>query len=206
MEGNVRFAGRITDWDDERGFGFVMPNGGGERAFVHINEFQRGSRRPVSGDLISYLPIQDSRGRLQAREIRHAGQKIQPQRQPSQFPRAAVGIGALIATIAAAALGVIPVLLAGVYFVLSGISYLMYGSDKAAAKSDARRTPENSLHMAALLGGWPGALIAQQQFRHKTIKQPFQFVFWVTVALNLFGAWWLVTSGIASKLAQSFGG
>lgn len=60
----------------------------------------------------------------------------------------------------------------------------MYGLDKAAAGRDARRTPENSLHLADLLGGWPGALIAQQQFRHKTIKQPFRSIFWFTVIAN----------------------
>ena len=79
----MRLAGRVTDWDDDRGFGFVAPNGGGDRAFVHINEFQRGSRRPIDGDLISYRAVRDTKGRLQAREIRHAGQRIQPQRQPS---------------------------------------------------------------------------------------------------------------------------
>ncbi|MBN8225508.1 MAG: DUF1294 domain-containing protein [Xanthomonadales bacterium] len=76
----------------------------------------------------------------------------------------------------------------------------MYALDKAAAGRDARRTPENSLHLADLLGGWPGALIAQRQFRHKTIKQPFQAVFWITAALNLAGAWWLLSSGFLSEL------
>lgn len=206
MNRTMRLAGRISDWNDEKGFGFVVPKGGSERAFVHVNEFQRGSRRPVAGDLISYLPGRDSRGRLQALEIRYAGQKIERQRQSSPLPRAAIGIAALAAATGAAAMGIIPILMAGVYFALSGVSYVMYFSDKSAAQSDSRRTPENSLHLVDLLGGWPGALIAQQQFRHKTIKQPFQFLFWVTVALNLVGAWWLVSSGIASELTQSLSG
>lgn len=70
MEKMVRLGGRIVDWSDEKGFGFVEPTGGGDRAFVHVNEFQRGSRRPVTGDLVSYLPSKDTRGRFQAREIR----------------------------------------------------------------------------------------------------------------------------------------
>ena len=202
----MRLAGRVTDWDDDRGFGFVAPNGGGDRAFVHINEFQRGSRRPIDGDLISYRAVRDTKGRLQAREIRHAGQRIQPQRQPSRLPRAAIGAAALLGLIGATALGLVPPVLTGAYFVLSVVSYAMYGLDKAAAKRDARRTPENSLHLADLLGGWPGALIAQQQFRHKTIKQPFQVVFWVTVILNIAGTWWLLSSGFLSELTQSLSG
>ena len=64
METTMRFAGRITDWNDDKGFGFVVPSGGGDRAFVHVNAFQRGSRRPVQGDLISYRPSRDAQGRL----------------------------------------------------------------------------------------------------------------------------------------------
>ena len=63
----------------------------------------------------------------------------------------------------------------------------MYRSDKAAAEKDAHRTPENSLHIAELLGGWPGALIAQGQFRHKTAKPGFQALFWVCAVLNTLG-------------------
>jgi len=64
----MRLAGRITDRNDDKGFGFVAPNGGGTRAFVHINASQRGSRRPVDGDMISYLPDVDARGRTNARQ------------------------------------------------------------------------------------------------------------------------------------------
>ena len=52
-----------------------------------------------------------------------------------------------------------------------------------------------------LLGGWPGALLAQQQFHHKTIKQSFQQAFWITVVANLAGTWWLVSTGKAAALA-----
>ena len=44
------------------------------------------------------------------------------------------------------------------------------------------------MHMLDLLGGWPGALIAQQQSRHKTVKASFQAAFWFTVLANLAGA------------------
>lgn len=202
----MRFAGRITDWNDEKGFGFVEPSGGGERAFVHVNAFQRGSRRPAPGDLISYLPAKDSRGRLQAREIRHAGQRIEVPRQPSRLPRATIGIAALIAATVAALIGWIPLPLAGAYVAVSAVSYVMYWFDKSAAGRGARRTPESNLHLADLLGGWPGALIAQQQFRHKTIKQSFQSVFWVTVVANLVAVGWLVSSGLADELARSLVG
>lgn len=202
----MRLAGRITEWKDEKGFGFVVPNGGGERAFVHVNAFQRGSRRPAEGDLVSYVASPDQRGRLQAKQIRHAGQKIAVPRAPSRVPRAALGIGSLAFGASLVAAGFVPALMLGAVASLSLLAYFMYWLDKSAARRSAQRTPESTLHLISLAGGWPGALIAQQQFRHKTIKQPFQTVFWATVALNLAGVVWLVRSGLAAELARSVSG
>ncbi|MGY1531562.1 DUF1294 domain-containing protein [Luteimonas sp. A649] len=202
----MRLAGRVTDWNDDKGFGFVVPHGGGTRAFVHINEFQRGSRRPVAGDMISYLPNVDARGRTNARQIRHAAQRIEVPRAPSRVPRAALGVCALMSGVAAAVIGLLPVLVIAAYFVLSVLSYLKYRSDKIAAQSDAQRTPEASLHLVDLLGGWPGALIAQQQFRHKTVKQSFQLAFWATVVFNLAVATWLHKSRLLADLVERVSG
>lgn len=71
--------------------------------------------------------------------------------------------------------------------VLSAFTLLCYAVDKIAAKQNWRRTPERTLHAAAALGGWPGALLAQTLFRHKSSKAPFQRVFWATVVLNIAG-------------------
>jgi uncharacterized membrane protein YsdA (DUF1294 family)/cold shock CspA family protein len=201
----MRLAGRIREWNDDKGFGFVVPVNGGDGVFVHINEFPRGSRRPVAGDSITYRLGKDDRGRFRAHDARYAGQTIEPPRHSGRFPRAAMGAAALVAAVGAAAWGVIPGLLAGVYLVLSGVSFFRYLSDKMAAERNLRRTPESSLLLLDVFGGWPGALIAQQKFRHKTIKQPFQIMFWLAVAANLAAAWWLVSSGVAFGLARSLG-
>lgn len=202
----MRFVGQITDWNDGRGFGFVSPIDGGARAFVHVKEFEHGSRRPVTGDLISYLLKQDHRGRLQAREVRHVGQKIESGRKAAGLPRAAIGLTGLALVVAAAVVGAVPVILAFAYLALSALSYLLYLFDKAFAEHGARRTPETTLHLADLLGGWPGALIAQQQFRHKTGKRSFQAAFWATVLFNVLAAGWFVSSGTAARLVPSLGG
>ena len=192
----MRNAGRITEWNDDKGFGFVVPNGGGDRAFVHMSELQRGARRPVVGDLVSYQPVADARGRLQAKSVRHAGERIREPLKPSRLPRATIGIAALAAVIAGMLAGFVPLELAAVYVVASVITWAMYAMDKAAAGRGAQRVPEKTLHLLAVFGGWPGALVAQQQFRHKTIKASFQQVFWFTIVANLALVAWLASRGL----------
>lgn len=70
------------------------------------------------------------------------------------------------------------------YPVASLICLLLYWQDKQQARTQAWRTPEKVLHASELLGGWPGALLAQQLFRHKTRKVSYQLVFWGIVLLH----------------------
>lgn len=79
------------------------------------------------------------------------------------------------------------------YLVLSAVTFALYALDKAAARQGARRTPERTLHLLSLAGGWPGALIAQHRLRHKSKKRPFRNIFVVTVALNCVALAWLFT-------------
>jgi uncharacterized membrane protein YsdA (DUF1294 family) len=69
--------------------------------------------------------------------------------------------------------------------VTSFITFAAYVFDKRRAGNGGRRVPERTLHLLALLGGWPGAILARRQFRHKTRKVPFLIVFWVVVALHV---------------------
>ncbi|HYC70654.1 MAG TPA: DUF1294 domain-containing protein [Opitutaceae bacterium] len=64
----------------------------------------------------------------------------------------------------------------------------LYWADQRRALAGAWRTPETTLHLASLLGGWPGAFLAQKAFRHKSGKGNFQVVYWLTVALHQFVA------------------
>ena len=70
------------------------------------------------------------------------------------------------------------------YTVASLVAFGLYWYDKQQARTGQWRTPENVLHGVELLGGWPGALVAQQVFRHKTRKVSYQVFFWLIVALQ----------------------
>lgn len=72
----------------------------------------------------------------------------------------------------------------GYFIAISLLTLLVYGIDKSRAMNKGWRIPESTLHILSLLGGWPGAIIGQQVFRHKRRKGGFMVAFWLTVILN----------------------
>jgi uncharacterized membrane protein YsdA (DUF1294 family) len=71
------------------------------------------------------------------------------------------------------------------YAAASLLCFAAYALDKRAAERGAPRTPERTLLLLGLVGGWPGGLLAQQVCRHKTVKTAFLAKFWLTVVMNL---------------------
>lgn len=181
--------GRVREWRDDKGFGFIEPMLPGPTVFVHIKSFRRAGRRPQVGDLLIYELGQDANGRARAERVEFslaanppAHARPQSKRRPWAIPLA---VSALSAIGAASAAGKVPVLVASVYLVMSFITYLLYVWDKVSARGRRWRTQENTLLLAGLLGGWPGGLIAQESTRHKTAKASFQGAFWVATLLNV---------------------
>ncbi len=72
-----------------------------------------------------------------------------------------------------------------VVLALSTIAFVLYGFDKRRAQQGGRRIPEKTLQLLALFGGWPGAVLGQRVFRHKTQKPSFRVVFWACVLTNV---------------------
>ena len=87
--------------------------------------------------------------------------------------------------------GYTPALLAVLYLIASLIAYYLYAKDKKAAQNGSWRVTEKTLQLSALLGGWPGAIIAQQRLRHKTQKVSFRVVFFLMLSLNVGLLAWL---------------
>jgi uncharacterized membrane protein YsdA (DUF1294 family) len=71
----------------------------------------------------------------------------------------------------------------------------LYGYDKHQATAGGTRIPEAALHVAALLGGSPGAVLAQGLFRHKTRKRSFRIVLIGIILLQVaaFYGYWRIT-------------
>ena len=188
----MRFEGTLTSWNDERGFGRIESSQGGEPIFVHVSAWPRASSRPQVNQAVTFeIELGPKGKRARNVELIRAGR---PARPTARAERAQWGTATLFAIpaflvvyVVVAALWTLPHLVAGMYLLLSAATFMAYAADKSAAASGSRRTPEATLHLLALLGGWPGALLAQQLVRHKSTKQEFRRVFWGTVVINVMG-------------------
>lgn len=203
----MQHKGKITEWKDDKGYGFVTPNGGGPRVFVHIKSFANRQRRPVGDELVTYELASDASGRPQGVNVAFVGD-----RQGSRSARTAPGPGLAALSFAflflafvagAVAVGKVPLALLIAYVVVSCVAFLAYVFDKAAALKGTWRIQESTLHLFGLLGGWPGAMLAQRTLRHKTQKQSFQLAYWLTVVLNCAGLGWLLLSATGMRIVKT---
>jgi len=186
----MRFEGTLTSWNDERGFGRIESSQGGEPIFVHVSAWPRGSGRPQVGQSVTFEVELGPKGK-RAKNLQLVQRRLEP-RQSERAARAQWGTATLFAIpaflvvyVVVAAVWQLPLWVAGLYVGASAATFIAYAADKSAANSGSWRTPESTLHMLALVGGWPGALLAQQVLRHKSTKQPFRQVFWGTALLNV---------------------
>lgn len=197
--------GTIVRWEADRGFGFVRGPGAEADVFFHIRDFRGGSTAPAEGLQVRYEEIHVGGKGPRAMAVMpldyvdprrpppvEAGRRVPGGKRPPPPPHVAVEMRVMLLLVPAYAAVLVwaawtqrlavPVALAAP--LLSVLTFYLYWRDKFAAQRNAWRTPENSLHVAALLGGWPGAWFAQRLLRHKSAKPSFRQVFWATVALH----------------------
>ena len=208
----MRYQGKVTDWKDDKGFGFITPNDGSQRVFVHIKSFSNRQQRPVGNEIVTYELTHDAKGRPQANSVAFVGKRIAPagpsgQATPLVFSNAPLILTAafLVFVAGSVLVGKLPMAVVWVYLAGSLVAFTAYALDKSAARNDQWRTKESTLHLFALAGGWPGALAAQRLLRHKSSKQSFQFAFWVTVVLNCCVLAWFFSSSGAEALRSMLG-
>lgn len=202
----MRYQGRITNWKDDKGFGFITPNGDDKQVFAHIKSFSNRQRRPVENELVTYELKVDAKGRAQAESISFVGERVPASSPPGRSNIPTLFAALFIVFVTATVLtGRLPFEILGLYIGASIIAFTAYAMDKSAAINNQWRTQESTLHLFGLIGGWPGALAAQRLLRHKSKKTSFQSVFWATVALNCCGLGWLISSSGAEALRSILG-
>jgi uncharacterized membrane protein YsdA (DUF1294 family)/cold shock CspA family protein len=202
----MRHQGRITVWKDDRGFGFITPDAGGAPIFVHISGFKNRGRRPQGNEVVTYEVITNGTGKIEAMSVLFAGERraIRNRRAQSLLPLAIAWVFSVLVGLAAFD-GWLSPFVPALYLAASVFAFVAYGFDKGAAERNVWRIKESTLHLFGLVGGWPGAVVAQRYFRHKSSKSSFQFVFWTTVVINCAVLGWLITPSGAEWM-QSISG
>jgi uncharacterized membrane protein YsdA (DUF1294 family)/cold shock CspA family protein len=175
-------TGKLVEWNEEKHYGFLQA--GRLRIFLHIRDFAERHKRPAVGDKITFIVGQDAQGRTCAKQAVHVNDG---------------GRLTVASLLVLAGLLVLPILAlrhwrvdwrwaGGIGLTMTLLAYVAYATDKRSAREKEWRRSELDLHLLELLGGWPGAFLAQRRLRHKCSKGTFQFWFWLIVALYQFVA------------------
>ena len=175
--------GQVIRWHDEKGFGFIQPDAGGKQVFFHIRVVRGRRGRPAQSDLVSFSSSIDAQGRLQADQVVYARPKTAVQ-HPLTSRRGVTAVVLLSTVIGLFLFANLPIEILGWLLLLNLITYAVYRQDKRKAQQGEWRTTESTLHLMSLLGGWAGALLAQQILRHKSSKAEFLFTFRLTLLIN----------------------
>ena len=192
-----RLDGEIVRWQDDKGFGFIRSPKLSKDVFFHIRAYRAPDKRPQVGERVVFVLEQNREGKLQAVQVQewqfvHRKQVRQSRRQEQQAAfesrqtanlLMAASVYAVLAVLVFA--GKLPIEVWLWYSGLGVVTFVFYRQDKLAAERGDWRTPENTLHLLSLLGGWPGAWLAQVYLRHKSQKTKFRVVYYVTVIANL---------------------
>ena len=175
--------GIVVKYDAKKGFGFIRSNQYEKNLFVHISSVQN-AKFLTAGQVVDF-EVEDTSKGLAAVSV------VVGRKQSSPFLIFGVVSVVLMALITAYFSQTMNVLLA--YFIAINLTtFILYGYDKVIAGSGRLRIPEWVLHSLAIAGGSPAALVAQKMFRHKTLKGPFQLIYWVIVVLQA-ASIWLIT-------------
>lgn len=179
----LSITARIVEWNKRKGFGFLLV--GKDKVFLHWRDFAERHKTPAVGDVIRFTPGRDGKGRTCATNAVHVNDG---------------GRITLWAVLLLAGLLLLPVMalyrrnldfrwIAAYGLVVNVFTCWLYARDKRQARQKEWRISEKALHLVELLGGWPGAYLAQRRLRHKCSKGSYQFVFWLIVLAYQFAAY-----------------
>jgi uncharacterized membrane protein YsdA (DUF1294 family)/cold shock CspA family protein len=180
--------GRLSIWEADKGYGFLQPEDNSGDVFVHVRDFVKEDRNIEIGQLYSFEVETDPQGRMRAKRVRTI---VQAAPESSSINPVERSVRYLVIIAFAILVGSIwqvqpiPPAILYVYIISCALCFAGYGFDKQAALSGKWRISETVLILLGLVGGWPGAILAQEVFRHKTRKRSFRAIFWMSVSINI---------------------
>lgn len=192
-----RLEGSITGWETERGFGWVAHEGGS--LFAHIREFKKGFL-PRVGDEVTFEMGLDPKGRPCAKAVVARRKDVLPSMKAWLKLMPLLVLPFWASWTLPVAVWMVPVAMVPV----SVAAWILYRHDKGRAFAGRWRVSETELHGLEFFGGWPGAFLAQQKFRHKTRKFSYQAIFWAIVFLYQVVAVDIILGGLLFYEVEAF--
>lgn len=177
-------SGHITEWDHERGFGYVENNG--QPLFLHFRDFSKRYKTPEVGDTVTFEIGKDKKGRPCAQKAAHVNEGGRLTSEAILF--LCLLLGAPMFALVRLSRTITGPYLSSYWIIICVITYAIYAWDKNRARQKKYREKESVLHLLEFLGGWPGAFVAQRRLRHKISKTSYQILFWLIVGLHQFVA------------------
>ncbi len=172
-----REKGTLISWNNDKGYGFIRPDNNKEDIFLHVKSLAHNQRRPKVKDVLMYEVDVDEKQQHYAHSAKIKG--IAWSYFNIIWFSITILFGIYVYFVLQQKLPFHPL---AIYAAMSLLTIWAYSRDKRAARLGAWRTPERRLHIFEMLGGWPGALLAQRCYRHKSRKIKYQVIFWMIVA------------------------
>ena len=196
--------GKLVEWHDDRGYGFIQPlEMDSRRVFLHINDYRRMGRRPELGEILRFTPERQPDGRFRAtrvaraislghRQMRNDAEQLRHRASITTWLPPILLAGFLLLLGWASLRQHLPDFYWTCMAALNALTLLAYRRDKRASEAHRWRTPESTLHLLELLGGWPAAWLAQLWLRHKSRKPSYRVIFLIIILIHTtLTAWWL---------------
>jgi len=203
----MRQAGRLTRWKDDQGYGFITPNDGGGSVFVNVSSFSDQRRQPRRNDPVRYTVVFDGKDRARAEDIEFVVDPVHADAATGRGPGIlALAVFFLLFVANSVREGKVPAEVLGLYLMASSFAFVFYKRDRAMDINHQRRIPENTLHLWSLIGGWPGAALAQKLVKPKSPRPSFQIVYWITIVLNGMAFFWMLSPQGSSQLRSFLNG
>ncbi|MBH5329044.1 DUF1294 domain-containing protein [Eikenella sp. S3360] len=189
------YVGKVVRWRDEEQAGYIKVKSIKARVFFPQSAFVFRDKRPAKHQQVSFV-LGRRRGEWVATRVIPQGYELGWADRESTPSGTVLGggfsetlLGSAFILLYLAAVSFISLPLASAYLLASCLLLILYRTDKRSAQNGRARVPDAVLHLLAVLGGWPGGLMAQMRYQHHTANIHFVRTFWFSVALNAIGSY-----------------
>ncbi|WP_339389539.1 DUF1294 domain-containing protein [Vibrio neptunius] len=191
----MAIQGTISEWHDTKGYGYISVDDQDAQIKFHLCDLEAYGHPPRISERVQFRLAKDDQGGIRAVNI---------ERQLVFNFSLAIAIWFLTTLVASVLILDYPPLSLVLYIALSTIAYIVYALDKQALHTGGWCVPSLTFHVLNLVGGWPGALLAQSVLHHKYNDIGFKSLFWVTLCANFGLFCWTLTKQGSLAMIEFF--